>query len=398
MGHKKEALSRAIAYGITIGGMSEEEKHQIEKLQEHFAEVTDPRAVNVSHRLLDMIVISICGILSGADSWVEIEAYGNAKMWWLEQALELPHGIPSHDTFGRVFAQLNPEEIRKGFMNCVQVIAEMVEKQIAMDGKRVRRSHDRTNDKSAIHMVSAWAVENGLVLGQEKVGEKTNEIVAIPYLLKLLDIAGCVITIDAMGCQKKIAQMIIDSGADYVLATKENQKYLHGTLEKLFEDEEERKAAGCDYHKTVNKGHGRIEIRECWATDAPEYLSYIAEDIGVWAGLRSLVLVRSQRHIGEEISSETRLFISSCAPDAKQLLQFVRSHWHIENKLHWTLDMAFREDECRVRQGHAAENLAILRHLCLNLLKRETTAKVGIKAKRLQAGWDMNYLLKVLSV
>jgi len=378
--------------------MRKEEKEQIEKLQEHFAEVTDPRAVNVSHRLLDMIVIAICGLISGADSWTEIEAYGNAKLWWFSSLLELPHGIPSHDTFGRVFAQLDPEEIRRGFMNCVQVIAQLVEKQIAVDGKRVRRSHDRVNEQEAIHMVSAWTVENGLVLGQEKVSEKTNEIVAIPYLLELLNIAKCVITIDAMGCQKKIAKIIVESQADYVLATKENQKHLHTTLEKLFEDAEERKATNCDYHKTTNKNHGRIEIRECWATDAPEYLSYIAEDIGTWKGLRSLVLVRSQRRIGDETSSETRLFISSCAPDAKQLLQYIRSHWHIENKLHWVLDMAFREDECRVRQGHAAENLAILRHLCLNLLKREITANVGVKAKRLKAGWDMNYLLKVLSV
>jgi predicted transposase YbfD/YdcC len=277
------------------------------------------------------------------------------------------------------------------------VIAEMIQEQIAIDGKQVRRSHDRTNDRNAIHMVNAWAVENGLVLGQEKVGEKTNEIVAIPYLLQLLKIAKCVITIDAIGCQKKIAEKIIESQADYVLATKENQKHLHDTLEKLFEDQEERKATGCDYHKTVNKGHGRIEIRECWATDAPEYLDYIAEDIGQWPGLRSLVLIRSQRRMGDEASSETRLFISSCAPDAKQLLQYIRSHWQIENKLHWVLDMAFREDECRIRQGYAAENLAILRQLCLNLLKRETSAKVGIKAKRLKAGWDMNYLLKVLS-
>lgn len=377
--------------------MSEEDKQRIEKLQEHFAGVTDPRAVNASHRLLDMIVLAVCGIISGADSWTEIEAYGNAKLWWFSDLLELPHGIPSHDTFGRVFAQLDPEEIRKGFMSSVQVISKLLEKQIAIDGKRVRRSHDQGNEQEAIHMVSAWAVENGLVLGQEEVGEKTNEIVAIPYLLKLLNIAKCVITIDAMGCQKKIAKIIIESQADYVLATKENQKHLHSTLEKLFEDEEERKATNCDYHKTTNKNHGRTEIRECWATDAPEYLTYIAEDIGDWEGLRSLVLVRAQRRIGDETSSETRLFISSCAPDAKQLLQYIRSHWHIENKLHWVLDMAFREDECRVRQGHAAENFAILRHLCLNLLKQENTAKVGVKAKRLKAGWDMGYLLKVLS-
>jgi predicted transposase YbfD/YdcC len=372
-------------------------KHPIEKIQEHFAEVRDPRAINVSHRLQDMIVITICGLISGADSWTEIEAYGNAKIDWLREMLELPHGIPSHDTLGRVFAQLAPEEIKKGFLNCVGAIAELMEKHIAIDGKQIRRSHDRTHGKAAIHMVSAWAVENGLVIGQEKVAEKTNEIVAIPYLLKLLNITKCIITIDAMGCQKEIAKTIIASQADYVLAVKKNQKHLHNTLEKLFNSEEERKFVNCDYHKTTNKGHGRIEIRECWATDAPEYLEYIADDIGEWAGLRSLVFVRSERQLEDEVSSETRLFISSCPPEAKQLLQYIRSHWEVENKLHWVLDMAFREDESRVRQGYAAENLAIFRHLCLNLLKQETSARVGIKAKRLKAGWDMNYLLKVLS-
>jgi predicted transposase YbfD/YdcC len=377
--------------------MKREEKHPIKKLQEHFEGVSDPRAINVSHRLLDMIVITICGLISGADSWTEIEAYGNAKISWLGEFLELEHGIPSHDTFGRVFAQLDPEEVKQGFQSCVNVIAELIEGQIAIDGKRVRRSHDRNHEKAAIHMVSAWGVDNGLVIGQEKVGEKTNEIVAIPYLLKLLNIANCVITIDAMGCQKEIAKTIIASQANYVLATKENQKNLHDTLEKLFENEKERQRVKCDYHKTVNKGHGRIEIRECWATDAPEYLDYIAEDVGDWAGLRSLIFIRSERRIGEETSAETRLFISSCPPEAKQVMRYIRSHWEIENKLHWVLDMAFREDESRVRQGYAAENLAILRHLCLNLLKQETTAKVGIKAKRLKAGWDMNYLLKVLS-
>jgi predicted transposase YbfD/YdcC len=246
-------------------------------------------------------------------------------------------------------------------------------------------------------MVSAWAVENGLVIGQEKVAEKTNEIVAIPYLLELLNITKCIITIDAMGCQKEIAKTIIASQADYVFAVKKNQKHLHDALEKLFNSDEERKFVNCDYHKTTNKSHGRIEIRECWATDAPEYLEYIADDIGEWAGLRSLVFVRSERQLEDEVSSETRLFISSCPPEAKQLLQYIRSHWEVENKLHWVLDMAFREDESRVRQGYAAENLAIFRHLCLNLLKQETSARVGIKAKRLKAGWDMNYLLKVLS-
>jgi predicted transposase YbfD/YdcC len=200
-----------------------------------------------------------------------------------------------------------------------------------------------------------------------------------------------------MGCQKEIAKTIIKSQANYVLAVKKNQKHLHDALEKLFINEEERKFINCDYHKTINKGHGRIEIRECWVTDAPEYFEYIADDIGEWTGLQSLVFVRSERQLADEMFSETHLFISSCPPQAKCLLQYIRSHWKVENKLHWVLDMAFREDESRVRQGYAAENLAVFHHLCLNLLKQETSAQIGIKAKRLKAGWDMNYLLKVLS-
>jgi len=373
------------------------EKHPVEKLKENFAGVEDPRARNKSHQLTDIIILAICGLICGADSWVEIEAYGNAKIWWFKQFLELSNGIPSHDTFGRVFAVIDPQQFRESFLSCVKVIAKLMEEHIAIDGKQLRRSHDRANEKAALHMVSAWSSENGIVLAQEKVRDKTNEIIAIPALLELLDLANCVITIDAMGCQTKIAQKIVGSNADYVLALKKNQEKLHEIVEVLFCDPKEISATKPDYHKEVNKGHGRIEIRECWATDDEQYLLYIKEELGHWEGLQSLIMVKSERSIDGDSSTETRYFISSLPPNAKHLLWNIRSHWGVENRLHWVLDMAFREDESRVRQGNATENLAIMRHLCLNLLKQETTAKCGIKAKRLKAGWDMNYLFKVLS-
>jgi predicted transposase YbfD/YdcC len=390
---------RAIAYGKNRVDFSvwENSPKEEKKVKDHFVDVEDPRSDNASHHLIDIITIAICALICGADGWVEIETYGNAKLWWFQHFLELPHGIPSHDTFGRVFAVIDPQQFRESFLSCVKAIAELMDEHIAIDGKKLRRSHDRTNDKAALHMVSAWSSKNGLVIGQEKVRDKSNEIIAIPALLELLDLANCIITIDAMGCQTKIAQKIVDTDADYVLALKKNQGNLYEIVEVFFSDPAEIKAANCDYHKEVSKGHGRIEIRECWATDDKEYLKYIEQELGHWEGLQSLIMVKSERRINGDCSTETRYFISSLSPDAKHLLHTIRSHWGIENKLHWVLDMAFREDESRVRQGNATENLAIMRHLCLNLLKKEMTAKCGIKAKRLKAGWDMSYLFKVLS-
>lgn len=374
------------------------EKHPVEKLKENFAEVEDPRASNRRHLLIDIIILAICGLICGADGWVEIEAFGKAKMWWFKQFLELPNGIPSHDTFGRVFAVIDPQQFRESFLSCVKAIAALMEVHIAIDGKKLRRSHDRAKEKTALHMVSAWSSKHGMVLGQEKVRDKSNEMIAIPTLLELLEVANCIITIDAMGCQTKIARKIVKADADYVLALKKNQGRLYETAEVLFGNPDEIKASSCEYHQEINKGHGRIEIRECWATNDEEYLKYIQQELGDWEGLQSLIMVKSERRINEVSSTETRFYISSLPPDAKHLLRLVRSHWGIENSLHWVLDMSFREDESRVRQGNATENLAIMRHLCLNLLRRETTAKCGIKAKRLKAGWDMNYLFKVLSV
>ena len=364
----------------------------------YFSELEDPRSDHTKHhQLIDILTIAICGVICGADGWVELEQFGKSKEEWLKGFLDLPNGIPSHDTFGRVFAQLDAQQFRGCFLAWVQAVSAVTRGQvIAIDGKTVRRSHDRTLGKKAIHMVSAWASENRLVLGQTKVAEKSNEITAIPELLALLDVSGCIVTIDAMGCQKEIARLIVEDSGDYVLALKENQGQLYQEVKELFQDESLVAAEG-DFHETVNKGHGRLELRRCWTIADQECLSYLNPK-GKWAGLRSVAKVTGERHIGERVSIESRYFISSLPGDAKQLLHAVREHWGIENSLPWVLDIAFREDESRVRKGHEAENLATMRHMALNLLRRETSSKVGVRAKRLKAGWDQDYLLKVLSL
>lgn len=362
---------------------------------QHFSGITDPRNEhNIRHSFLNIITIAICGVVGGADSWVDIEMFGNAKLNWFETFLEMPHGVPSHDTFGRVFRHIDPEEFQASFQTWTQRIYERTAGEVmAVDGKTLRRSKDGTLGKDAIEMVSVWASENNLVLAQDKIEETTNEITAIPDLLRLLDLEKCVVTIDAIGCQTEIAETILRQGADYVLAVKDNQETLHEDVQAAFE--RTGRFNRPDYHKTVNKGHGRIEVRECWAISDPDILAHI-NDYKLWKGLHSLVKVTSERRRDGEISHTTRYFISSLPADAQRLLHSVRAHWQIENRLHWVLDMAFREDESRVRKNHAPQNLAILRHIALNLLKRETSLKVGVKAKRLRAGWDEQYLLKVL--
>ena len=362
----------------------------------HFSDLEEPRDDNKRHQLLDIVIIAICAAICGADSWADVELFGDAKYSWFKGFLELPHGIPSHDTFRRVFALLDPEQFQARFVQWIQAVDELTEGQIvAIDGKTLRRSHDRGSGKGAIHMVSAWASENGLVLGQRKVDDKSNEITAIPQLLDMLEIAGCIVTIDAIGCQTKIVEKIIAKQAEYVLPVKENQGKLHETLRLLFDDSAEMRRVPCEYHRTVDKDHGRIEIRECWATSDPEYVRYIAS-LADWRGLQSVGMVQAERRIGAQSTVERRYFISSLAADAKQLLRAARGHWGIENQLHWVLDIAFREDECRVRTGNGAQNFAVLRHIALNLLKREKTLKASIHGKRLKAGWDHNYLVKVL--
>ncbi|MDA0265154.1 MAG: ISAs1 family transposase [Chloroflexi bacterium] len=364
----------------------------------YFSSLEDPRSDHTRrHKLIDIVTIAICGVICGADSWVDLEIFGKSKVGWLKGFLELPGGIPSHDTFGRVFSLLDSQQFRDCFSAWVQAVSALNQGQvIAIDGKTVRRSHDKSLGRSAIHMVSAWASENRLVLGQTKVAEKSNEITAIPELLALLDVSGCIVTTDAMGCQKEIASLIIEDSGDYVLALKENQGQLYQEVKELFEDEDLVAQVG-DFHQTVNKGHGRLERRRCWGIADRECLSFLNSS-GAWRGLRSVAKVTGERRIGGKVSIESRYFISSLPGDAKQLLWAVREHWGIENSLHWVLDIAFREDESRVRKGHGPENLATMRHMALNMIRRETSSKGGVKARRLRAGWDEDYLLKVLSL
>jgi predicted transposase YbfD/YdcC len=368
-------------------------------IEQHFGDLTDPRIDRTKlHKLLDILVIAICAVIAGADNWEDIEEFGKARIEWFQTFLEIPNGIPSHDTFTRVFARLDPVQFQACFIRWIAAVSEVISGQvIAIDGKVLRRSHDKGIDKAAIDMVSAWATANRLVLGQVKVDQKSNEITAIPQLLEALEICGCIVTIDAMGCQTDIAEKIIEREADYVLALKENQGHLYEDVDRLFADLEDSqyKAYQFDYDKTVNKNHGRIEIRECWTISDPEILQHL-RGFANWKKLLTVSRIRSQRWIGEDKSCEDRYHIASIT-GAKRVLRTVRSHWGIENELHWVLDIAFDEDRCRVRKDHGPENFALLRHIALNLLKQEKTCKRGIQGKRLLAGWNQDYLLKIIA-
>ncbi len=368
-------------------------------LKEHFGEVRDPRQPGkVEHPLINILFITICGVLCGADSWVAIEAFGNAQKPWLEQYLNLDKGIPSHDTFGSTFAVLDREQFSRGFLGWMQAVCQLVVGIVAIDGKQLKGSGDKQLGKGVIHMVTAWGEANGLVLGQQKVDEKSNEITAIPLLLAALDLTGCIVTIDAMGCQREIAAQINDQGGDYVLSLKGNQGHLHKDVAEMFAYFEKIAFVGIahDYHKTVDKGHGRIEIRECWAFNPHTWQAHF-RTLDKWQGLQSVAMIRAQRIVGDKTTLETRFVISSLTSQAKLILQATRHHWGIENKLHWVLDVAFAEDLCRVRQGYAAENLAVIRHLVLNLLRQDKHSKLGIENKRLRCGWDTQYRSEILN-
>ena len=365
-------------------------------IAQHFRDLPDPRVRRTRrHALVNILVITLCGVICGADDWVAIARFGRAKRKWFRGFLALPHGIPSHDTFGRVFAALDPEAFKGAFLAWVQTVATLLPGDvIAIDGKTLRHTFDTAADKAAIHMVSAWATAQGLCLGQVKTDAKSNEITAIPQLLQVLALAGRIVTIDAMGCQTAIARTIHAKGGDYVLSLKGNQTRLHDEIRTLFADAEARGFRDLPHTtvETVDGDHGRIEVRRAWATDDLAWLA----DRRRWPGLRSVLRVDAERTIGERTTRETRFFISSLPPDAPHLARVVRSHWAIENSLHWVLDVAMHQDQTRIRVGHAPENLAILHHIALNLLKQDRTEKLGIKNKRLAAGWDHDYLLSVI--
>jgi predicted transposase YbfD/YdcC len=368
-------------------------------LEAYFGDLPDPRVIGrCEYKLVDIILIAICAVLSGAEGWEDIEEFGQSKEGWLRQFLELANGIPSHDTFRRVFSLLDAAAFQERFMRWVEGVFTVTRGQVvSIDGKTARGSQDRGQGKQALHLVSAWASANGVLLGQRKVDDKSNEITAIPALLEQLYVAGCIVTIDAMGCQTAIAQTILERHADYVLALKGNQGDLHEDVQEWFAWAKQTDFKGMphDYWQTVNKGHGRIEIRRCWALSDPRAFEVIRHHDG-WAGLQSIVMVERERRDDDQVQQETAYFISSLPADAKLLLYAVRAHWSIENTFHWTLDVTFREDAARLRTGDSAENFAVLRHIAFNLLKRHP-AKLSLKRKRYKAALDDRFLLALIS-
>lgn len=357
---------------------------------DYFSSLTDPRVERTrEHRLEDILFIAIASIICGAESWNDMEEFGKAKEDWLKTFLVLSGGIPSHDTFNRLFSALDPQELECCFMDWTRSVADLCENEvIAIDGKSMRGTRSSGN-KSIVHMVSAWAEKNHIVLGQTKVEEKSNEITAIPQLLNLLVLKGCIVTIDAMGCQKDIASKIIEKQAHYLLALKGNQGNLLEQVEDSF-----RFLPVNAFDEELDAGHGRVETRKCSVISD---LSLI-ESKEEWKGLKTLIKIESERYIKStgKTELEIRLYISSLQADAKLINQSVRSHWGIENSLHWVLDVGFNEDDSRKRNGFAAQNYSLLNRIALNLLKNERTTKVGIRGKRLKAGWNNKYLIKLI--
>ena len=376
-------------------------------LLEHFQDLSDPRVQRTKvHDLIDILVIAICTLLCGGEGFNDMEDFGHAKRDWFKTFLRLRSGIPSHDTFNRVFAALDPHQFLDCFLRWTQSLRHAVPQEIvALDGKALRRALNR--DQSLQYIVSAWAESNGLVLGQWKVADKSNEITALPGLLRVLELSGCIVTVDAMGCQKKIAKEIIEADADYVLALKGNHELVHAEVQTFLDALVAERtaprprgvplspaAANLVTCETIEKDHGRIETRRyyqstelAWFADRPD-----------WDGLRSVGLVESIRAIRGQRTVERRYYLSSLPLGVENFGRAVRGHWGVENKVHWVLDVCFREDQSRARAGHAAENLATLRRLALNLLKRDKTKRRGMKGKQLNAGWDHSYMLRLLGL
>lgn len=365
----------------------------------HFAPLTDPRVRRRRrHQLMDLISITICGVICGCKTWEEIALYGRKKADWLHTFLELPNGIPSRHTFRRLFARIKPAAFQRCFRGWTDALsATLGVKQIAIDGKTVRRSHDRKAGKAALHLVSAWATANRLTLGQVAVSDKSNEITAIPELLELLDLSGAIVTIDAMGCQKEIARQIRGGDGHYVLAVKNNQERLYADVEASFatELEQAEKEGRSTYHRTVEQKHGRIESRQYFTIDRPRGI----RDAALWKDLRTICMVVSERQVGEEAAtSEIRYYIGSKPGKAKEYAGYIRGHWGIENSLHWVLDMVFDEDRNRTRKDHGPENLAWLRRLALTVLTNTKSCSGSLRTKQLHAILDDQVLQDMLSI
>ena len=368
-------------------------------LLDYLADIPDPRIERCrAHRLIDILMIAVCGAICGADNWVAIAEFGRAKADWLKTFLALPNGIPSHDTFGRVFARLSPWHFQDCFTAWVQSLTPQLAAQgelVPLDGKTLRRSYDSGSGQAAIHMVHAWAVNNRLVLGQFHCEEALEEIAIIPELLRVLDLKGCLVTTDALGCHTSTAEQVVEQQADYVLAVKANQPKLHAHLQQLFDRSDATLHADptVDYWSTQDQNHGRCETRHYWTTDQIEDFA----DHARWPGLGLFGMVEATRHQGDHVSVERRYYISTLDNNAQRLGQAVRGHWAIENSLHWILDVVFNEDQSRIRRGHGPENMAVLRHIALNLLQQDKTTKAGMQTKRLKAGWDNKYLANLLA-
>ncbi len=383
-------------------------------LTDCFADLPDPRVERTRlHALTDILVIAICAVLCGAEGWDDIAEFSEAKRDWLKERLPLENGLPCADTYRRLFARLHPQAFGERFVRWVQTVQESTEAQkrpaqkqpalqekvIAVDGKTLRHSFDTASEQNAIHMVSAFASDTHLVLAQVKVDAKSNEITAVPALLSLLDLTGCIVTADAMSCQKAIAAQIIHQGGDYVLALKGNQETLHDDVRCFFEYAAARKFEEVA-HQTwtcVDKDHGRVETRRLWQVDLCHLEGRWADVQQQWTGLSSLLMLQSERQIGDKTTTETRYYLSSLAGDARKAARAIRQHWGIENSVHWVLDVVFDEDASRIRKDNGAQNFSVLRHIALNLLRQEQTHKRGIKTKQKRAGWDNGYLTKLLT-
>ena len=365
-----------------------------EGLIEHFSKLEDPRVErNKKHELIDVIVLCVCAVLSGAEGWCDIEEFGRTKLDWLRRYVPLANGIPVDDTIARIISALSVSGFQECFLSWMEDVVKLSDGEIiALDGKTHRRSHDRKRGVKALHMVSAWACRNGVVLGQVKTDEKSNEITAVPELLEKLELKGCIVTLDAMGCQRAIAKQVKEGGGDYVLTLKRNQPELDREVREYFEvaEKEDFDCPAIEHEATSEEGHGRIEHRSYFLSGDLSSLSGVEK----WNGLKAIGMVESERYSGGRVSMERRYFITSLG-DVKLFQQAVRSHWGIENRLHWRLDVTFREDESRIRRGNGAHNIGVIRHVAMNLLKREKT-KISYRKKRIRAALNDAFRDKLL--